>query len=152
MGMTFKDREYGLDRLCREMQIYHGSDPWAKREARDTAVAALVPDTYGEAVQLYPWIENYCTMHAWDNRLKNENLIWLVCAWQCYRRWMLEHDKPVEISSPSSGHVFGDFCIDCLLHIPKDGEAERLETISRQDNGPVVLCRKCYNKRGNDVR
>ncbi len=35
-----------------------------------------VPQTYGEAIQLYPWLT--CESHEWDNRKTIENAIWLI--------------------------------------------------------------------------
>ena len=36
----------------------------------------VVPQTYGEVIQLYPWIK--CESHEWDNRTTIENAIWLI--------------------------------------------------------------------------
>lgn len=36
----------------------------------------LVPQTFGEAMSLYPWIK--CESHEWDNRTTLENTIWLL--------------------------------------------------------------------------
>jgi len=36
----------------------------------------VVPQTYGEAIELYPWIE--CEPHEWDNRTTIENAAWLI--------------------------------------------------------------------------
>jgi len=35
-----------------------------------------VPQNYGEAIKLYPWIK--CEPHEWDNRTTIENAIWLL--------------------------------------------------------------------------
>jgi len=35
-----------------------------------------VPQTYGEAIMLYPWLK--CESHEWDNRTTAENAIWLI--------------------------------------------------------------------------
>ncbi len=35
----------------------------------------FVPQTYGEAIQLYPWID--CKPHEWDNRTTLENTLYL---------------------------------------------------------------------------
>jgi hypothetical protein len=61
--------------------------------------------------------------------------------------------KPeAQITSPSSGHTYGDHCKDCGRLLPESEDDQRIETLSRKDSGPVVLCLKCYRKRGNDVR
>lgn len=36
----------------------------------------VVPQTYGEAIQLYPNIK--CESHEWDNRTTIENTVWLI--------------------------------------------------------------------------
>lgn len=36
----------------------------------------FVPQTYGEAILLYPWLP--CETHEWDNRTTIENTIWLI--------------------------------------------------------------------------
>jgi len=39
----------------------------------------LVPQHYGEAVQLYPWIKNTnCNDYEWCNRTTIENAVWLI--------------------------------------------------------------------------
>jgi hypothetical protein len=38
----------------------------------------VVPQTFGEAVQLYPWLENECESHEWDNRTTIQNTVWLI--------------------------------------------------------------------------
>jgi hypothetical protein len=36
----------------------------------------IVPQTYGEAIEHYPWLE--CEPHEWDNRSTIENAIYLI--------------------------------------------------------------------------
>jgi len=36
----------------------------------------VVPQTYGEAVVMYPWLK--CESHEWDNRTTAENAVWLI--------------------------------------------------------------------------
>lgn len=36
----------------------------------------VIPQTYGEAIQLYPWLPG--ESHEWDNRTTIENTIWLI--------------------------------------------------------------------------
>ena len=38
----------------------------------------VVPQTFGEAVMLYPWLDNECESHEWDNRTTIQNAIWLI--------------------------------------------------------------------------
>ena len=45
-------------------------------ERLQAIVAKLVPQTYGEAIMLYPWL--WCQSHEWDNRTTAENAAWLV--------------------------------------------------------------------------
>lgn len=56
----------------------------------------------------------------------------------------------ITLTSPSSGFEYGKECKDCGKRIVDDDD--RFETLSRKDNGPVILCEECYRKRGNDVR
>ncbi len=36
----------------------------------------IVPQNFGEALQLYPWLE--CPGHEWDNRTTIQNSVWLI--------------------------------------------------------------------------
>ncbi|HTY43657.1 MAG TPA: hypothetical protein VMC80_00230 [Patescibacteria group bacterium] len=36
----------------------------------------IVPQTYGEAIEIYPWLE--CKPHEWDNRSTIENAVYLI--------------------------------------------------------------------------
>ena len=45
------------------------------RGAREI-LAPVVPQTFGEAFAMYPWIE--CEPHEWDNRTTVENAAWLI--------------------------------------------------------------------------
>jgi len=36
----------------------------------------IVPQTYGEAIERYPWLE--CEPHEWDNRSTIENAVYLI--------------------------------------------------------------------------
>ncbi len=36
----------------------------------------VVPQTYGEMIVLYPWVD--CESHEWDNRTTLENAAWLI--------------------------------------------------------------------------
>jgi len=36
----------------------------------------IVPQTYGEAIKYYPWLE--CKSHEWDNRTTIENAVYLI--------------------------------------------------------------------------
>jgi hypothetical protein len=49
----------------------------ARQEIRQlqAIVAKVVPQTYGEAILVYPWIQ--CEPHEWDNRTTPENTEWL---------------------------------------------------------------------------
>jgi hypothetical protein len=38
----------------------------------------VVPQTFGEAIQKYPWIADKCEPHEWDNRTTIQNTIWLI--------------------------------------------------------------------------
>ncbi len=38
-------------------------------------IGHLVPQTYGEAIVIYPWLK--CEPHEWDNRTTAENAAWL---------------------------------------------------------------------------
>jgi len=58
----------------------------------------------------------------------------------------------IELTSPSSGFKYGTSCKDCNKSLPRSDPDERYETLSRRDNGPVLLCHECYLNRGNDVR
>jgi len=42
----------------------------------------IVPQTYGEAIVIYPWIN--CEPHEWDNRTTIENTIYLLEAIAIY--------------------------------------------------------------------
>ncbi len=44
----------------------------------ESQLKVLVPQTYREAVLLYPWL--VCESHEWDNRTTDENIVWLVEA------------------------------------------------------------------------
>jgi hypothetical protein len=91
--MTSDERFGDLERITQEMTKYHETSSLMQQHIADDALLELVPDTWGEALALYPWIENYCVAHAWDNRTRQENLVWLACAHRCYRRWLLEHKE-----------------------------------------------------------
>lgn len=41
-------------------------------------IAELVPQTYGEALQLYPWVLEEVEPHECDNRTTLENAAWLI--------------------------------------------------------------------------
>lgn len=38
----------------------------------------VVPQTFGEAIQKYPWIIEECEPHEWDNRTTIQNAVWLI--------------------------------------------------------------------------
>jgi len=38
----------------------------------------VVPQTFGEAIQKYPWIADKCEPHEWDNRTTIQNAVWLI--------------------------------------------------------------------------
>lgn len=50
--------------------------PHGKYDGFD-ALEVLVPGTYGEALPLYPFLENY-PGHEWDNRTTSQNAAWLI--------------------------------------------------------------------------
>lgn len=41
-------------------------------------IIELIPQTWGEALQKYPWIEDLCKGREWNNRTTGENLEWLI--------------------------------------------------------------------------
>lgn len=57
----------------------------------------VIPQTYGEAIQLFPWIK--CESHEWDNRTTIENAIWLI-------RQIREYPKPAVARKPKSKEIW----------------------------------------------
>ena len=51
-----------------------------KFERRIDTLMPVVPQTYGEAIQMYPWIK--CEGHEWDNRTTPQNAVWLIQKYQ----------------------------------------------------------------------
>ena len=45
----------------------------------------IIPQTYGEAHNQYPWIEKICHPHEWDNRTTVENLMWMMDKLEYWR-------------------------------------------------------------------
>ncbi len=44
------------------------------------SIQAAVPQTYGEAVALWGIDVIRCEPHEWDNRMTEENALWLLCS------------------------------------------------------------------------
>lgn len=46
-------------------------------ESQLNSLREVVPQTYGEAVKMYPFVADYPS-HEWDNRTTLENAKWLI--------------------------------------------------------------------------
>ena len=57
----------------------------------------VVPQTWGEAKDLYPWLESVCESHEWDNRTTIENANYLIRE---YRRRGFDHNNTKANGTP----------------------------------------------------
>ena len=53
-----------------------GAGENAMKQDAISILMPMVPQTFAEAVRLYPWIN--CPSHEWDNRTTPENALWLI--------------------------------------------------------------------------
>ena len=67
----------------------------------------VVPQTYGEAIEMYPWL--MCESHEWDNRTTVENAVYLI-------RHLTSRLSGQADNTPKSncGHIFYELnCPNC---------------------------------------
>ena len=66
----------GASQAVRNAEHRLGIRQQSSAELQMRTVMELVPQTFGEATVLYPWLE--CEPHEWDNRSTVENLAYII--------------------------------------------------------------------------